>query len=64
MAPLVYAGPTLQKMIVYLKEFSATVPIVVETGANASWPNGVEVDVLKRSIQRDYSHCTGKPLYI
>ena len=61
---LVYAGPTLRKMIVYFKDLSTTGPALVETGTNTSWPDGAEFKILKRSIQRDYSHYTEKPLYI
>ena len=53
---LVYAGPTLRKMVVYFNELFTTGPVLVETGTNTSWPNGAEVKIFKRCIQRDYSH--------
>ena len=49
---LVYAGPALRKMIMYFKDFNATGPVLVATGTNESWPNGAEINVPKRSIQR------------
>ena len=64
MALLVCAGPTLQKMVVYFKEFNATGPILAETGTTEYWPKGVEIKLLKRSIQRRYSYYAGKLLYI
>ena len=61
---LVYAGPTLQRLILYFKELNIIGPVLVETGTNESWPKGAEIEILKRNIQRDYSCYTDKLLHI
>ena len=55
---LVYAGPTLRKLVADVNDLSTTGPALAETGTNTSWPDGAEVKILKRCIQRDYSHYT------
>ena len=51
-------------MIVYFKELGTAGPVLAETGANRSHPDGCEVKVLKRSIQRDVSCHVAKMLYV
>ena len=53
----------MRKMTVYFYELQTNGLVLVETGTNASWPEGIEVATLKKAIQSDYSYYANKTLY-
>ena len=54
----------LQKLSVFFTDLNTKGPVLVEAGTNGSWPKGVEIKMLKRSIQSVYSYYVDKQLYV
>ena len=54
----------MHMMKVFFKDLKSTGPVMAEVGTNSSWPNGVEVRVIKESIKGCYSFYEGKDVYV
>ena len=54
----------MRKMAAHFYGLQTNGPVLVETGANTPWPEGIEVATLKKAIQKVYSRYANAILFV